>query len=80
MSIDYANVLERILKYLIEGICISLVCYFTTNLNTDQIVIISITGACCFALLDMYSPKTGDAFRMGIGLGAGTHIVGIKTV
>ena len=80
MIIDYSEVFGRILKYLIEGICISLVCYFTTTLNTDQIIIIAVSSACCFAILDMYSPRTGNAFRMGIGLGAGTHIVGIKTV
>jgi hypothetical protein len=78
MNIDYANVLERILKYLIEGIAIALVCYFTTELHTEKIIIISITGACCFALLDIYSPRTGEGFRFGLGLGASSNIIGFK--
>ena len=80
MSIDYSEVIGRVLKYLIEGICIALVCYFVAKLNIDQIIIISITGACCFALLDMYSPTTSNGFRLGIGLGAGSHIIGLNII
>lgn len=80
MIIDYSEVFGRILKYLIEGIAVGLVSYFVAQLNTDQIIIIAVSSAAIFAILDMYSPGTGNAFRMGIGLSAGTHMVGIKTV
>jgi hypothetical protein len=38
-GIDFAQILERILKYLLEGIAVGLACYFTAKLNIDQIII-----------------------------------------
>jgi hypothetical protein len=51
--------IEKIIKYLIQAITVGIVCYFL-KLNMDEIFIISITSACTFAILDMYSPKNVD--------------------
>lgn len=80
MNIDYANVLERILKYLIEGISVGLVCYFVSKLNFDQIIIISVSAASIFAILDMYSPVISNGARIGTGLTVATHFIGFKTI
>jgi hypothetical protein len=64
MDIDYAEVLSRILKYLIVGIAVGIACYFTAKLNIDQIIIIAITGSATFAILDMYTPQISNKSRL----------------
>lgn len=79
-GIDFAQILERILKYLLEGIAVGLACYFTAKLNIDQIVIIGITAAVTFAILDMYTPQVSSAVRMGAGIGIGSQFTGIRLI
>jgi hypothetical protein len=80
MNIDFAEVLGRVLKYLMEGIAVGLACYFVGKLNMDQIIIIAVTAAASFAILDMYSPRIGDSVRIGAGFGIGSHFSGIRMV
>jgi hypothetical protein len=80
MNIDYAEILSRILKYLMEGIAVGLACYFTAKLNMDQIIIIAVTAAATFAILDMYTPQVSNAARLGTGFGIGTQFTGIRMV
>jgi uncharacterized ferredoxin-like protein len=79
-GIDFAQILERILKYLLEGIAVGLACYFTAKLNIDQIIIIGITAAVTFAILDMYTPQVSSAVRMGAGIGIGSQFTGIRLI
>ena len=80
MDIEISEILERILKYLIEGIAVGLACYFTGKLNFDLIIIIAITASVTFCLLDMYTPKISNAARLGAGFGIGSHITGIRLI
>lgn len=80
MSIDFSEVLGRVLKYLMEGIAVGLACYFVGKLNMDQIIIIAVTAAASFAILDMYSPKIGDSVRIGAGFGIGSQFSGVRLV
>jgi hypothetical protein len=79
MDIDFAEILGRVLKYLMEGLAVGLACYFT-KLKMDEIIIISVTAACTFAILDMYSPKVSDSARLGAGFGIGSQFAGLKVV
>jgi uncharacterized ferredoxin-like protein len=78
MDIDFSEILGRALKYLMEGIAVGLACFFTAKLNMDQIIIIAITAAVTFAILDMYTPQVSSAARMGTGLGIGSQFTGIR--
>jgi len=80
MNIDFAEILARILKYLMEGIAVGLACYFAAKLNMDQIIIIAITASVTFAILDMYTPQISNAARVGTGFGIGSQFTGIKIV
>jgi hypothetical protein len=80
MDIDFAEILGRILKYLMEGIAVGLACYFTAKLSMDQIIIIAITASVTFAILDMYTPQISNAARVGTGFGIGSQFTGIKLV
>ena len=80
MDIDFAEILGRALKYLMEGIAVGLACYFTAKLKIDQIIIIAVTAAVTFAILDMYTPQVSSAARMGAGIGIGSQFTGIRLI
>ena len=80
MDIDFSDILGRALKYFMEGIAVGLACYFTAKLNMDQIIIIAITAAVTFAILDMYTPQISNAARVGTGFGIGSQFTGLKIV
>ena len=80
MDIDFSEILARFLKYIMEGIAVGLACFFTAKLNIDQILIISITAAVTFAILDMYTPQISSAARMGTGFGIGSQFTGIRFI
>jgi hypothetical protein len=82
MDIDFSEILGRVLKYLFEGIAVGLACYFTpkSKLSMDEIIIIAITAAVTFAILDMYTPQVSNAARLGTGFGIGSHFAGLRMV
>ena len=45
-------------------------------MNVEEIVMIAITAAATFALLDMYAPSIGNAARQGTGFGIGANLAG----
>jgi hypothetical protein len=79
MNIDFAEILTRALKYLMEGLAVGLACYFS-KLKIDEIIIIAVTAAATFAILDMYTPQVSDAARLGTGFGIGSKFAGIRMV
>jgi len=79
MDIDFAEILGRALKYLMEGLAVGIACYFV-KLPLDQIVAIAITAAVTFAILDMYTPKISEAARLGTGFGIGSQFAGLRMV
>ena len=80
MDIDFAEILGRALKYLMEGIAVGLACFFSGKLNMYEIIIIAVTAAVTFAILDMYTPQVSHAARMGAGFGIGSQFAGLKVV
>jgi hypothetical protein len=80
MDIDFAEILGRVLKYFFEGIAVGLACFFTAKLNIEQIIIIAVTAAATFAILDMYTPNVANAARLGTGFGVGSQFAGIKFI
>jgi hypothetical protein len=79
MDVNFAEILGRALKYLMEGLAVGLACYFT-KLNMDEIIIIAVTAAVTFAILDMYTPQVSSAARMGTGFGIGSQFAGLRLV
>ena len=79
MDLDFSEILSRILKYLMEGLAVGLACYFT-KLKMDEIIIIAVTAAATFAILDMYTPQVSDAARLGTGFGIGSQFAGLRMI
>ena len=77
---NVSELIKRIIKYIIEGLAVAIAAYYIpkNKLNVEDIVIIGVTAAAIFAILDIYSPSTGEAVRFGAGFGIGANQVGFK--
>jgi ABC-type Co2+ transport system permease subunit len=75
---DLQEVVKRAVKYLIEGACVAVAAFYIPGrrLKIEEILMLSITAAATFAVLDMYSPSIGNATRQGSGFGIGANLVG----
>ncbi len=72
------EILKRAVKYLIEGAAVAVAAFYIpkNKMKVEEVVMIAITAAATFALLDMYAPSVGSAARQGTGFGIGANMVG----
>jgi hypothetical protein len=76
---DIMELIKRIIKYLVEGLMVSLVAYAIPKqiLNFEEINLIALTAASTFCILDTYltsmsvAAHTGTAFTIGSNLAGG---------
>jgi ABC-type Co2+ transport system permease subunit len=75
---DIAELVKRIIKYLVEGLMVAIAAYAIPkrSLNLDEIILIALTAAATFSILDTYIPSFGVTARSGAGLGIGFNMVG----
>jgi len=75
---DFAELTKRIIKYLVEGFMVAVVAYVIPkrSLNIEEIILIALTAAATFSILDTYIPVMGSSSRQGAGLGIGLNLVG----
>tara|TARA_Y100000389_G_C17006808_1_gene292150 strand:- start:148 stop:423 length:276 start_codon:yes stop_codon:yes gene_type:complete len=72
------EILKRAVKYLIEGAAVAVAAFYIpkNQPKMEEVVMIAITAAATFALLDMYAPSIGSAARQGTGFGIGANLAG----
>jgi hypothetical protein len=78
-GLDLMEILRRAAKYLVEGGAVALAAHLVPQghkLKLGEIVMIAVTAAATFAILDMYSPSIGAASKTGAGLGVGFGLIG----
>jgi hypothetical protein len=75
---DFNEFVKRSIKYLVEGIMVAIVAFSIPkkNLNIEEVVIIGLTAAATFAILDVFSPSIGAASRNGVGMSVGFGLTG----
>ena len=68
----------RIVKYLMEGLVIGIVASIlpSKSLSTQEIILLALTAASVFAILDLVAPATGSASRFGVGIVSGASLLG----
>jgi hypothetical protein len=73
LNIDLSN----LVKYVLEGLAVAVAAFFIPrkNVNLKEIVMIGLTAAATFALLDMFTPFVGTSARQGAGFGVGYNMV-----
>jgi ABC-type Co2+ transport system permease subunit len=75
---NVAELIKRVIKYLIEGLMVSIAAFAIPkrSLNLEEIALIALTAAATFAILDTYIPTMGVSARSGAGFGIGANLVG----
>jgi ABC-type Co2+ transport system permease subunit len=77
-SFDFAELVKRAIKYIVEGIMVAIAAYAIPKktLNVEEVVIIALTAAATFSVLDVFIPSMGVSARNGAGLAIGTGVAG----
>ena len=78
LGFNLQEILKRAVKYLIEGAAVAVAAFYIpkNRMKIEEVVMIAITAAATFALLDMYAPSVGSAARQGTGFGIGANLAG----
>jgi ABC-type Co2+ transport system permease subunit len=78
MGYGLAEIVNRVIKYLIEGLVIAAAAIFIPKkaLPLDEIATLAVLAAVVFAILDAVSPSVGVTARQGAGFGLGANLVG----
>jgi|TARA_B100000424_G_C22926504_1_gene492929 hypothetical protein len=76
--IDLGELVRRAVKYLVEGIMVAIAAYAIPKkgLNMDEVLLIALTAAATFSILDTYVPSMAVSARSGAGFGIGANLVG----
>lgn len=71
-------VLAVMLKYLLEGVAVSLAASLipSRQLRAGEVIALGVTAAATFLLLDMFAPAVGGGARHGSGFAVGARLVG----
>ena len=75
---DFSEFVKRAIKYLVEGIIVAIAAFVIPKrqLNVEEIVILALTAAATFSVLDVFIPSMGSSVRNGAGFGLGTNLIG----
>lgn len=75
---DFSELLRRAIKYIVEGIMVAIAAYAIPkkSLNIEEVVIIALTAAATFSVLDVFVPSMGQGARSGASFGIGANLVG----
>jgi ABC-type Co2+ transport system permease subunit len=75
--INIGELMKRIIKYLVEGLMVAIAAFAIPkrSLNVEEIVLLALTAAATFSILDTYVPSMGSATRSGAGFGIGANLV-----
>ena len=75
---DLNELVKRAIKYLIEGLVVALAAFAIPKkqLNLEEIIIIALTAAATFSILDVFISAMGSSARGGAGFGIGANLVG----
>ena len=76
--LDLGELSRRLIKYVIEGLFVAIAAFVIPkrSLNFEECLLIALTAAATFCILDTYLPSIGASARSGAGFGIGANLVG----
>lgn len=76
--VDFTELVKRIIKYLVLGLVISVVAIVIPkkSLNLEEVIILALSAAATFSILDVFVPSISDAAKSGVGFSVGTGLAG----
>ena len=74
---NVAEFVKRVIKYLVEGLMVAIAAYAIPkrSLNMEEIILLALTAAATFSILDTYVPSIAVTTRSGAGFGIGANLV-----
>ena len=77
-SFDVQEIITRVLKYVIEGLAVALVAYLlpSKSLPSQEILLLALSAAAIFSILDLLAPSISSTVRGGVGYGLGFRLAG----
>jgi ABC-type Co2+ transport system permease subunit len=75
---DLGELLKRAIKYIVEGIMVAIAAYAIPkkSLNVEEVIVIALTAAATFSVLDVFVPSMAGSARSGAGTGIGLGVIG----
>ena len=76
--VDGGELLRRAVKYLVEGLMVAIAAYAIPkkSLHMEEVLLIALSAAATFSILDTYVPSMAVSARSGAGFGVGANLVG----
>jgi ABC-type Co2+ transport system permease subunit len=76
--LDLGELVRRVVKYIVEGLMVAIAAYAIPkrSLHLDEVMLIALTAAATFSILDTYVPSMAVSARSGAGFGMGANLVG----
>ena len=76
--VDFTELVKRIIKYLVLGLVISVVAIVIPkkSLNLEEVIILALSAAATFSILDVFVPSMGENARLGAATGLGINMIG----
>ena len=64
---DFSELIKRVIKYLIEGFMVAIAAYAIPkqSLKMEEVIVIALTAAATFAVLDVFVPSMASSARGG---------------
>jgi len=74
---DFSEFLKRAIKYIVEGIMVAIAAFVIPQrkMKVEEVVIIALTAAATFSVLDVFVPSMAGSARGGAGFGIGANLV-----
>ena len=71
--LDLGELVRRVVKYVVEGLMVAIAAYAIPkrSLHLDEVMLIALTAAATFSILDTYVPSMAVSARSGAGFGMG---------
>ena len=78
LQLDSGELLRRAIKYLVEGLMVAIAAYAIPKkaLQMEEVLLIALSAAATFSILDTYVPSMAVSARSGAGFGVGANLVG----
>mgnify|MGYP003342364962 CR=1 FL=1 len=77
-AFDFSELVKRAIKYIVEGLMVAIAAYAIPkqSLKVEEVIIIALTAAATFSVLDVFVPSMATSARGGAGFGIGANLVG----
>ena len=74
------HLIKNILKYVLEGVAVALAAKYipSRGISMNEVIMISLTAALTFFILDLFAPSIAVGARLGTGFGIGAKQVGFQ--